>query len=189
MRRTNPHMKNKILGIAAPLFLKQGFENVDMRTIAREADIAVGTLYNYFPNKRVLFFQVFETGWEEVLDRINSLCTNEKTSQEKIRVFLKEFHGAVIERRGLGQELLRLSLESPEEKGRIRQVELRLKERLQDLLLETPVEEKFRRPLARCLISSTWSVTKEGPDQAENHFEFIDWLMENLIADKGEGKL
>ncbi len=185
MRKRQPQLKDKILETAAPLFLQEGFDNVDMRTIARKADIAVGTLYNYFPNKRVLFFEVFESGWENVFKKINSLCSKCETSRGKIKLFLEEFHRAVIERRGLGLELLKLSLEAPQEKSRIRQVELRLKELLKEILEKTPIEEKFCYPLARCLISSTWSVSKENQEQADLHFEFIDWLLDNLMDKKG----
>lgn len=185
MRRSQPELKERILEIAAPLFLQEGFDQVDMRTIARRADIAVGTLYNYFPNKRVLFFEVFETGWEEVFNRINNLCSQKKSSQEKIKVFLEEFHKAVIERRGLGLELLKLSLETPEEKSRIRRIEQNLKEQLSEMLNKTSLEERYCYPLARCLLSSTWSVSKENSEQADLHFKFIDWLLQNLIANKG----
>jgi len=185
VRRSQPKLKERILEIASPLFLQEGFDQVDMRTIARKADIAVGTLYNYFPNKRVLFFEVFESGWEEVFSKINRLCSQKKNTQEKIKVFLEEFHQAVIERRGLGLELLKLSLEAPEEKSRIKRVEKRLKEQLSQMLNKTSLEERFCYPLARCLLSSTWSVSKENQEQAELHFEFIDWLLQNFIANKG----
>jgi len=186
MKKCRTELKDKILEITAPLFLEEGFDGVDMRTIACRADIAVGTLYNYFPSKRVLFFAVFERGWEEVFSRINGLIEGLSSPREKINLFLKEFHKSVLDRRGLGQELLKLTLDSPKEKERFRKVELRLKDQLINIFRETKLEEEFYLPLARCLLSSTWNVSRENSSQADNHFQFIDWLLNLIIENKGE---
>ncbi len=186
MKKCRTEIKDKILEISALLFLEEGFNRVNMRTIARRTDIAVGTLYNYFPSKRVLFFAVFETGWEEVFIRVNRLIKDCPSPREKIKLFLKEFHKSVLERRGLGQELLRLTLDVPQEKERFRKVELRLRDQLIQILRETKLEEEFCLPLARCLLSSTWSVSREDYSQTENHFQFIDWLLNLIIENKGE---
>src|SRR5688572_23603012 len=43
--------RKRILEVAQKLFTRQGFEATTTRDIAREADIAAGTLFNYFPTK------------------------------------------------------------------------------------------------------------------------------------------
>lgn len=43
--------RGKILEVAAQLFRRNGFEVTTTRDIAREAEIAHGTLFNYFTNK------------------------------------------------------------------------------------------------------------------------------------------
>src|ERR1700745_2466596 len=43
--------RERIIEVAQQLFAAKGFESTTTRDIAREAEIGVGTLFNYFPNK------------------------------------------------------------------------------------------------------------------------------------------
>lgn len=54
MERKKEEIKRRIVAIAMPLFVKQGVEGTTMEQIAREVDIAKGTLYNYFPVKEAI---------------------------------------------------------------------------------------------------------------------------------------
>jgi AcrR family transcriptional regulator len=45
----------RILRAAADLAAEKGFERVQMHDVAREAEVAIGTLYRYFPSKTHLF--------------------------------------------------------------------------------------------------------------------------------------
>ncbi len=51
--------REQILDAALSLFLQQGYNGTSMRQIAAEAGIALGGIYNHFPNKEELFRQVF----------------------------------------------------------------------------------------------------------------------------------
>jgi AcrR family transcriptional regulator len=48
----------QILAAAHRLFLEQGYNGTSMRQIAAEAGIALGGIYNHFPNKEDIFKQV-----------------------------------------------------------------------------------------------------------------------------------
>jgi AcrR family transcriptional regulator len=47
--------QQRIMDAAYKIFTENGYRQADMRSIAREAGIAVGTIYNYYPNKAVLY--------------------------------------------------------------------------------------------------------------------------------------
>lgn len=49
---------DKVLEGARLVFLRDGFEGASVDDIAREAGVSKATLYNYFPDKRVLFVEV-----------------------------------------------------------------------------------------------------------------------------------
>jgi AcrR family transcriptional regulator len=49
----------QIIQAAHTLFLKQGYHGTSMREIAREADIALGGIYNHFATKEEIFQAVF----------------------------------------------------------------------------------------------------------------------------------
>jgi AcrR family transcriptional regulator len=46
--------RHRILGCARDLFARQGFDGSSTRDIARAAEIATGTLFNYFPTKEAI---------------------------------------------------------------------------------------------------------------------------------------
>lgn len=52
--------RSRILQAAADLGARRGLEGVQMHEVARDAGVAIGTLYRYFPSKTQLFAAVFE---------------------------------------------------------------------------------------------------------------------------------
>jgi AcrR family transcriptional regulator len=63
-----------IIDAAVALFTQNGYENVTMESIAEKADIAKGTLYNYFPSKEAIVHAFLQVSFEEnSIERINTL--------------------------------------------------------------------------------------------------------------------
>lgn len=58
--------KETILEISRDLVLKGGFSAISMRAIASRCNIAVGSIYNYFPSKALLLTATIEKVWEEI---------------------------------------------------------------------------------------------------------------------------
>lgn len=71
MRKSNPQLHNErrcqILNIAEEMFASQKFHEVLMDEVARRANIAKGTIYNYFRNKQELFFSIIIRKLENLL--------------------------------------------------------------------------------------------------------------------------
>lgn len=65
--------KAQILDAAATVFSQRGYENATTREIAETADVAEGTLYNYFQNKRELLIGVARAYADEVSADIQSV--------------------------------------------------------------------------------------------------------------------
>ncbi len=55
MPKTIKNLSSKIKITALEIFMEKGYEKTDMRYIAKKMGIAVGTLYNYYPSKSMLF--------------------------------------------------------------------------------------------------------------------------------------
>ena len=51
----------QVLEGARTIFLRDGFEGAAVDDIAREAGVSKATLYSYFPDKRVMFMEVFRS--------------------------------------------------------------------------------------------------------------------------------
>ena len=56
------HNKTKISQAAVRVFSREGFHHARMKSIAQEAGVAVGTIYNHFKDKDDLLLSVFENG-------------------------------------------------------------------------------------------------------------------------------
>ena len=57
--------RQRILDAAVALAAKGGFEQMQMRAVAERADVALGTLYRYFPSKIHLLVSVLGQQFEE----------------------------------------------------------------------------------------------------------------------------
>jgi AcrR family transcriptional regulator len=61
--------QNAIEEVALRLFIRQGFFGTSIRDIAREADISVGNIYNYYPNKEALYVSLAKRYAKEMSER------------------------------------------------------------------------------------------------------------------------
>lgn len=63
MQKTPPITRGRkfsqVLEGARRIFLRDGFEGASVDDIAREAGVSKATLYSYFPDKRLMFMEVF----------------------------------------------------------------------------------------------------------------------------------
>jgi AcrR family transcriptional regulator len=60
--RKKAETRQMISNVATRLFVEHGFENVSVDDVAREADVARKTVFNYFPRKEDLVFDREEEG-------------------------------------------------------------------------------------------------------------------------------
>jgi len=60
--------KQQIMEVAMKLFADKGFESASISSIAKEAKISKGLLYNYFDSKEDLLIQIVENGFNEMLN-------------------------------------------------------------------------------------------------------------------------
>ena len=75
-KRRIARRKNEILDAAARIFAEKGYANTTTKAIADAADMAEGTLYNYFESKRDILLGIlrqFQQEADELLDGIESL--------------------------------------------------------------------------------------------------------------------
>ena len=63
---TRTDTRTRVLKAARGVFARKGYKAATVEDILREAHIARGTFYRYFPNKRQVFFDIFS----ELLDGI-----------------------------------------------------------------------------------------------------------------------
>ncbi|GAA0069291.1 TetR/AcrR family transcriptional regulator [Clostridium sardiniense] len=100
------NLDEKIFNVAWQLFTDSGYDNVDIKAIAKECDVAVGTLYNYYGNKRDLFLKVLEKSWNNTFDKLKRELIKEEINELKTIKFINVLYADIKERKGLGTEIL-----------------------------------------------------------------------------------
>ena len=63
--RKKEETRNKIISVAVDLFNRTGLEAVTMEQIAEVADIAKGTLYNYYPSKDAIINAYLQKSFQD----------------------------------------------------------------------------------------------------------------------------
>lgn len=59
--------RTRILKAALRLFARRGYDGTTTRDLAEAADVAEGTLFRHFPNKKAILVEVATQGWVEIL--------------------------------------------------------------------------------------------------------------------------
>jgi TetR/AcrR family fatty acid metabolism transcriptional regulator len=99
--------EDRILEAAVTVFSKEGFHNARMEAVAREAGVAVGTIYNYFQNKEDLLLAIFQAEFEERIHFYEELQKSSLSIPEQIRELLRGHFSSIQGRVELSQVLLR----------------------------------------------------------------------------------
>jgi AcrR family transcriptional regulator len=96
----------RLVSAGAAVFARKGLDGTRIGDIAREAGVAMGTLYTHFPDKDALFVEVMRAGKETVLAGLAMTQAMEGTRTEKDRAAM----AGVVAFAGLHGPLFRLLL-------------------------------------------------------------------------------
>lgn len=95
--RKKTETREAILQSAKRLFIAQGYTKTTMGDIARDCDVGVGTLYNYYISKSVLLTEIFRIDLPDLSDQVDIIKQNNLLDlREKLRsvisLFMDVFH-------------------------------------------------------------------------------------------------
>jgi AcrR family transcriptional regulator len=85
LQKRKEKTRKSILQTARRLFLTQGFVNTTMQDVARECELGVGTLYNYFSSKVDLLFAIFSEEMMEVGLELPARVNHEQKLVDKMK--------------------------------------------------------------------------------------------------------
>lgn len=83
-----PDKRIKIIEAATRVFSEQGFYNSTVADVAREADVADGTIYLYFKNKDDLLISLFEHSMEFFIQAAHEEMATTTNPTEKLKKFV-----------------------------------------------------------------------------------------------------
>jgi len=81
--------RKRILDATYDLAKSGGFDAVQMRAVAEQADVALGTLYRYFPSKIHLLVSALGRQFEDAATRLNERDIPGDTQAERVLYVLK----------------------------------------------------------------------------------------------------
>ncbi|MDI6755520.1 MAG: TetR/AcrR family transcriptional regulator [Thermodesulfobacteriota bacterium] len=85
MKEVNKHQK--IIKAAVKVFAEKGFYNARVSEIAKEANVADGTIYLYFKNKDDILISLFEEEFGKLVENMRKEINKEKDALQKIKRF------------------------------------------------------------------------------------------------------
>jgi AcrR family transcriptional regulator len=105
--------REKIRAVALSLFQEKGFDGATMREVAREAGVATGAAYYYFPSKEALVLEFYTRMQDEMEEKVPAALEGRRDLGERLRALLdlkfgllrpnRRFFGALV-RAGLDPE-------------------------------------------------------------------------------------
>jgi TetR/AcrR family fatty acid metabolism transcriptional regulator len=126
--------KDKIIQAALKLFSRQGYHKTTVKEIAREAEVAKGTVYWYFESKKELFRGILLAGISKLNERIAGIAASDEEPKEKldqmVEIFLDFFEDGeeiakIYQENAIGidpefkQELVELRVETVEKMAEV----------------------------------------------------------------------
>lgn len=189
MPKIIPDIALRIEEGALSLFHEYDYSQVDMKMIAKKCRIAVGTLYNYYPNKHQLFLHILRKAWTATSDALDETYMTYDSLEEKLSHSIEVLYDDCCERRGLVKHVYRIlsGLESDPEMLDLFEIVF-----LKITRLFAPFEKKsfsceetlINERLAKSLILIIQSVIISNPDAREDNLHFIqDFFYNSLHVD------
>ena len=71
MRRKDDTLRDTLLDISRSMAAQEGLEAVNIRSIAKRAGVAAGTVYNYFSSKDDILLALTEEYWQGALEEMD----------------------------------------------------------------------------------------------------------------------
>ena len=82
--RRKAETRERLLRAARTLFARDGYDGTRPQDIARAADVAIGTFYVHFPDKRAAFLAFTEAAGRELMERVRARIADASGFEEKL---------------------------------------------------------------------------------------------------------
>jgi AcrR family transcriptional regulator len=176
--RKKQQTRQLIADAARRLFAERGFDRVTVAEVAREADVAEKTVFNYFPTKEDLFYSRLEAFEEELLDAIRHRRRGETV--------LAAFQGFLLQPRGVFD--LKARGGDDESTRQLQTVTRVITDSPALLARERQVFDRYAKALAALIADETGSAANDvEPRAVANalvgiHRALIDYSRERALA-------
>ena len=156
-----------------------GIDQLTMKQIAKTSGIAVGTLYNYFPDREELISKAIQYSWNQSFESLDEILDQETDNLTKWTAFHDNLYLEIIKRKAIGHELLRQHVITDEVRKEILSGLYKRYAFLFDGLeeyQEKPFSEKNKQRIEETLISTVLRLALSFPEDGEDNREYLSQL-------------
>lgn len=177
------NIEDKIFLSAKELFYEKGYEQVNMKDISKRADIAVGTLYNYFSNKNQLYFSVLENSWNLTFEKLNDILKKDLDKKEKLKSSITFIYEEILNRRCMGIHVRK----AKDLKGNesIKNIEKNIQDNIKNIFKDIKIKKQFKddenildKVVYTLLINLTMLIDYYPEDKEKN----IEYLYSGILV-------
>jgi len=98
--------RNRIQQAAVRVFSREGFDRASVKSLAQEAGVAVGSIYNHFKNKDDLLISIFEDEFAQRMALLDRLRDSQIPVRDQVQQLLQDHFSRAHEHRQLAELLL-----------------------------------------------------------------------------------
>lgn len=172
-------IEKTIRNCAIELFVELSYTNVDMKMISKKSGVAVGTIYNYYKNKKQLYLSILKESWQNTFNKLDAINELTISSGEKLRKFISTLYEDVEVRNGLGKALIDTSVIELKDDKEINSLKNNLILRVENLFNCTNKVATLNKcssidtRLAESLLASTLIMLEIHPNDKEDNINFL----------------
>lgn len=183
--------KERILGVAAELFTRDGFHNVSMDQVARQLGATKPFVYTYYKDKKALLFAICRRGALLTLKSIEDVENMPLSARDKIRVICNSLASTIIDNQNFIAVYNRESISLRDEQSRqITNIRDDIDQRLSALLHDANkqdevdvIDPQITSSAITVMLSSLWFSYKEkGQEHREEFLEKLTQLAMRTIT-------
>jgi len=142
----SPDLRERIRDAAIRVFSNDGFHRARMTSIAQEAGVAVGTIYNYYKSKDDLLISVFEDGLQERMGFLEEMGNTSLPLRDQIQYLLESHFTQMKSKRELAELILYERFHRGSRlQGRILELQRKIIDRIAEIL-EAGITAGWLRP-------------------------------------------
>jgi AcrR family transcriptional regulator len=172
---------------ARSLFIDHGYEQVDMKMISQKCEIAVGTLYNYYENKKQLYTLLLEESWQDTFYKLDVINEFSISSEEKIINFITALYEDIESRNGLGKALVGSGAQELQRDEKVINLKRNLILRVQNLINYCNTINDLNKfnnidnRLAESMLTVTLTMLELYPRDKEKNIYFLTKFLSKMI--------
>lgn len=172
-------VEKTIRNCAIQLFIEHSYIDVDMRMISQKSGVAVGTLYNYYKNKKQLYLSILKESWENTFDKLDALSNLAIPAREKLAKFIGILYDDIELRSGLGKTLINTSVTELKEDKEINALKNSLILRVESFFRSLDKVDALSKcsnintKLAESLLIATLAMYEFHPESKKENINFL----------------